>query len=255
MSPASASSARGESYERRGRYEEAAADFERAMESCALIGVPTQASLFKARLASVRLEAADGPEADEDAERLLVEAVEESRGQAGRTGGTARLLLAGRYGRTGRTALARDQLTTLEEEPGFRAHTLQMGLTEGLRGWLDCLDATYDRALDHLRESVRLLDGLAHLVAPQLITSQFLCAAWAKTGTGEAADGARLLGAYGRHTGLAEKFLFHPHPAGYEREIGRRAEAEVRARLDEGTWARAYAEGGALTVREAAALI
>ncbi|MFC9605310.1 BTAD domain-containing putative transcriptional regulator [Streptomyces niveus] len=248
-------SARGESYERRGRYEEAAADFERAMESCARIGVPTQASLFKARLASVRLEAATGAEADEDAERLLVEAVEESRGQAGRTGGTARLLLAGRYGRTGRTALARDQLTTLEEEPGFREHALQMGLTEGLHGWLDCLDVAYERALDHLRESVRMLDSLAHLVAPQLITSQFLCAAWAKTGTGEAVDGARLLGAYGRHTGLAEKFLFHPYPVGYEREIGRRAEAEVRAALDEETWARAYAEGGALSVREAAALI
>ncbi|MEU0692660.1 BTAD domain-containing putative transcriptional regulator [Streptomyces niveus] len=248
-------SARGESYERRGRYEEAAADFERAMENCARIGVPTQVSLFKARLASVRLEAATGPEADEDAERLLVEAVEESRGQAGRTGGTARLLLAGRYGRTGRTTLARDQLTTLEEEPGFREHTLPMGLTEGLHGWLDCLDVAYERALDHLRESVRLLDSLAHLVAPQLITSQFLCAAWAMTGTGEAVDGARLLGAYGRHTGLAEKFLFHPYPAGYEREIGRRAEAEVRAVLDDETWARAYAEGGALSVREAAALI
>ncbi|MFB8351105.1 AfsR/SARP family transcriptional regulator [Streptomyces niveus] len=248
-------SARGESYERRGRYEEAAADFERAMESCARIGVPTQVSLFKARLASVRLEAATGPAADEAAERLLVEAVEESRGQAGRTGGTARLLLAGRYGRTGRTALARDQLTTLEEEPGFREHALPMGLAEGLHGWLDCLDVAYERALDHLRESVRLLDSLAHLVAPQLITSQFLCAAWAKTGTGEATDGARLLGAYGRHTGLAEKFLFHPYPAGYEREIGRRAEAEVRAVLDEETWARAYAEGGALSVREAAALI
>ncbi|MFD5898489.1 BTAD domain-containing putative transcriptional regulator [Streptomyces sp. NPDC060366] len=248
-------SARGESYERRGRYEEAAADFERAMESCALIGVSTQVSLFKARLASARLEAATGPEADEDAERLLLEAAEESRGQAGRTGGTARLLLAGRYGRTGRTALAREQLTTLEEEPGFREHVLQMGLTEGLRGWLDCLDVAYERALGHLRESVRLLDSLAHLVAPQLITSQFLCAAWAKTGTGEAADGARLLGAYGRHTGLAEKFLFHPYPAGYEREIGRRAEAEVRAGLDDETWARAYAEGGALSVREAAALI
>lgn len=248
-------SARGESYERRGRYEEAAADFERAMESCALIGVPVQVSLFKARLAAVRLEAATGREAAEAAERLLLEAVEESRGQAGRTGGTARLLLAGRYGRTGRTALARDQLTTLEDEPGFREHTLQLGLTEGLHGWLDCLDSTYEGALGHLRGSVRLLDSLAHLVAPQLMTVQFLCAAWAKSGTGQAADGARLLGAYGRHTGLAEKFLLHPYPAGYEREIARRAEAEVRAVLDDGTWARAYAEGGALSVREAAALI
>ncbi|WP_405679226.1 AfsR family transcriptional regulator [Streptomyces sp. NBC_01511] len=248
-------SARGESYERRGRYEEAAADFERAMESCARIAMATQASLFKARLASVRLEAATGPAAQEDAERLLREAVEESRGHAGRTGGTARLLLAGRYGRTGRTTLARDQLTTLEEEPGFREHVLQLGLAEGLHGWLDCLDTAYGPALGHLRAAVRLLNSLAHLVAPQLIVSQFLCAAWAKTGTGEAADGARLLGAYGRHAGLAEKFLFHPYPAGYEREIGRRAEAEVRAALDDATWARAYGEGGGLSVKEAAALI
>ncbi|MFC8826467.1 BTAD domain-containing putative transcriptional regulator [Streptomyces sp. NPDC057137] len=248
-------SARGESFERRGRYEEAAADFERAMEGCARIGMATQVSLFKARLASVRLEAATGPAAEEAAELLLREAVEESRGHAGRTGGTARLLLAGRYGRTGRTALARDQLTTLEEEPGFGDHGLQVGLTEGLHGWLDCLDTEYGRALGHLRESVRLLDSLAHLVAPQLIVSQFLCAAWAKTGTGEATDGARLLGAYTRNTGLAERFLFHPYPAGYEREIARRAEDEVRAALDPDTWADAYAEGGALSVKEAATLI
>ncbi|GGJ77491.1 hypothetical protein GCM10011583_06070 [Streptomyces camponoticapitis] len=248
-------SARGESYERRGRYEEAAADFERAMESCARSAMPTQVSLFKARLASVRLEAATGSKEEEEAEMLLREAVEESRGHAGRTGGTARLLLAGRYGRTGRTALARKELTTLEEEPGFREHALQIGLTAGLHGWLDCLDTEYERALGHLRESVGLLDSLARLVAPQLIVSQFLCAAWAKTGTGETADGARLLGAYGRHTGRAERFLFHPYPAGYEREIRRRAEAQVRAGLDEETWARAYAEGGGLSVREAAALI
>lgn len=248
-------SARGESYERRGRYKEAAADFERAMENCARVGMPTQVSLFKARLAAVRLEAATGPAAEDEAERMLYEAVEESRGHAGRTGGTARLLLAGRYGRTGRTALARDQIATLEEEPGFREHGLQVGITEGLHGWLDCLDGAYERALTHLRESVRLLDSLAHLVAPQLIVSQFLCAAWAKTGSGEPADGARLLGAYGQHTGLAEKFLFHPYPVVYEREIGRRAEAEVRAALDAPTWTRAYAQGAALSVKEASALI
>lgn len=252
---AEALSARGESYERRDRYEEAASDFERAMESCARSGMPTQASLYKARLASVRLEGASGPEAEEEAERLLLEAVADSRGHAGRTGGTARLLLAGRYGRTGRPALARDQLTALEAEPGFRAHAIQVGLTQGLHGWLDCLDGAYERALHHLRQSVGLLDSLGHLVAPQLITSQFLCAAWAKAGAGEVADGARLLGAYGHHTGLAEKFLFHPYPAAYEREIGGRAEAEVRAGLDDETWARAYADGGALSVREAAALI
>lgn len=248
-------SARGESYERRGRYAEAAADFERAMASCARIGMPTQVSLFKARLAAVRLEAASGPAAEEAAERLLREAVEESRGHAGRTGGTARLLLAGRYGRTGRTGLARAEIATLEEEPGFREHGLQMGIAEGLHGWLDCLDGAYEQALGHLRQSVSLLDSLARLVAPQLIAVQFLCAAWAKAGSGEAADGARLLGAYGQHTGLAEKFLFHPYPAAYEREIGRRAEAEVRAALDARTWARAYAEGSALSVKEAAALI
>lgn len=248
-------SARGESYERRGRYAQAAADFERAMASCARIGMPTQVSLFKARLAAVRLEAASGPAAEEAAELLLREAVEESRGHAGHTGGAARLLLVGRYGRTGRTDLARAEIATLEEEPGFREHGLQVGIIEGLHGWLDCLDGAYEPALGHLRESVGLLDSLAHLVAPQLIVSQFLCAAWAKAASGEAADGARLLGAYGQHTGLAEKFLFHPYPTAYEREIGRRAETEVRAALDERTWARAYAEGGALSMKEAAALI
>ncbi|MFD7519906.1 BTAD domain-containing putative transcriptional regulator [Streptomyces niveus] len=248
-------SARGESYERRGRYARAAADFERAMASCARIGMPTQVSLFKARLAAVRLESASGPADEEAAELLLREAVEESRGHAGHTGGAARLLLVGRYGRTGRTDLARAEIATLEEDPGFREHGLQVGIIEGLHGWLDCLDGAYEPALGHLRASVGLLDSLAQLVAPQLIVSQFLCAAWAKAASGEAADGARLLGAYGQHAGLAEKFLFHPYPTAYEREIGRRAEAEARAALDERTWARAYAEGGALSMKEAAALI
>ncbi|MFF1421365.1 BTAD domain-containing putative transcriptional regulator [Streptomyces sp. NPDC058280] len=252
---AEALSARGETYERQGRYEEAAADFERAMESCARIGAPGQVPLFKARLASVRLESAGDAAAEEDAERLLREAVEEAGEGIVQSVGTARLLLARRYGRTGRTELARAQLRALEQSAAFSGQVLFGGMAAGTHGWLDCLDGEYSRARDRAVQAVLRLDSLAYLVAPHLIVRQFLCAAWAKAHLGAAEDAARLLGAYEHHTALPEGLALGPFPSASDTETLARAGAAVRAVLDERTYARAHAEGAGLPVREAAALI
>ncbi|MFJ2647416.1 ATP-binding protein [Streptomyces sp. NPDC087420] len=251
-------SARAETHERQGRYGEAAADLERAMDCCARIGAHAQIPLFKARLASVRLDSA-GAAGDRDAERraeeLLVEAVGENAEYFGQTAGTSRLLLARRYGRTGRTDLARAQLRTLEAENPHAGRALFGGMVAGLHGWLDCLEGEFDRALDHLRLAVARFDRLVFLVAPHLIVSQLPSAAWAKTRLGEAEAGARLLGAHARHTELPEGIGLHPFPPASDTEIQQHAEAVVRAALDGPAYARAHAEGRDLTVEEAAALI
>ncbi|MFJ9030173.1 AfsR/SARP family transcriptional regulator [Streptomyces sp. NPDC102274] len=272
--------ARGELYEYQGRYEEAAADFERAMESCAPIGAFAQVPLFKARLASVRLESAGDPAAEQDAERLLIEAVAEAAEAAGHAEGTARLLLARRYGRTGRTDQARTQLRALEEgaleadavkadavkadaveegaateDAAFAEQPFLGGVVAGMHGWLDCLDGDFERARERTAQAVRRLDGLAYLVTPHLIVHQFPCAAWAKARLGAAEDAARLLGAYARHRALPEGFRIGTLPSVPDAEILARAEAAVRAALDERTRARTRAEGEGLSVKEAAALI
>ncbi|RSO11570.1 AfsR family transcriptional regulator [Streptomyces sp. WAC 06783] len=261
-------SARGDTYERRGQYALADADFSRAMEASERIGAHAQVPEFKARLASVRLEGTYGTEEGaavrsprvQQAERLLLEAVAESRPAAGETLSTARLLLARHYGRTGRTGLAREQLN--EAEQAFTSGTppIFTGMVSGLHGWLDCLDGDFVRAREHVRRAVRQLAALAHLVAPYLVTHQFLCAAWAMAeldaaGAGAAEEGARLLGAYDRHASEAEGFGFQPLPPAVEARVRERAGAAVRAALSVDAYESAYREGGGLSVKEAAALI
>ncbi|MEV5594513.1 BTAD domain-containing putative transcriptional regulator [Streptomyces sp. NPDC052496] len=275
-------SARGDSYERRGQYALADADFARAMESSARIGAHAQVPEFKARLAAVRLEGTyDGYEGNEgnegsegnggggestaagsplslrvqEAERLLLEAVAESRASAGETLSTARLLLARHYGRTGRTALAREQLHEAQQAFTTGTPDLFTGMVTGLHGWLDCLDGNFAGAREHLRRAVRQLAGLAPLVAPRLITHQFLAAAWAMAHLGAAEDGARLLGAYDRHAPASEGFGLQPLPPSAEERVRRQAEAALRAVLPADAYERARAAGGGLSVREAAARI
>ncbi|MFJ2112659.1 MULTISPECIES: BTAD domain-containing putative transcriptional regulator [unclassified Streptomyces] len=249
---------RGETAERLGRYEEAAADFERAMDGFAGIGIHAQAPLFRARLASVRLEAAmaaGDTAAEERAERLLLRAADEAGEGAGRSAGTALLLLAGRYGRTGRTEQARERLRAAERAIAVVDLPLYDGLVAGMYGWLDCLDGRFGRAEERLGEAVERLGFLARLVTPHLMVHQFLCAAWAKARLGAARDAARLLGAYAHHTGEPEGIRIAAFPPSADRETRASAESAVRAVLDERAFAHAHAEGAALTVEEAAALI
>ncbi|AXG76439.1 AfsR/SARP family transcriptional regulator [Streptomyces paludis] len=247
--------ARAETYERQGRYEAAALDFERAMESCARVGAHAQVPLLKARLASVRLVAAPDPAARTAAEQLLVAAVEEAAEGRCQAEGVARLLLARHYARTGRRQAARSQLRALEPLAGPAAQTLLGGAVAGTHAWLDCLDGRYEEARTQSREAVRRLDALGRLVAPHLMAQQFVCAAWAKARLGEAADAARLLGAYARHTDRSEAPGLRPFPSPADPETLARAESAIRAALDEHARAVARAEGAALPVGEAAALV
>jgi predicted ATPase/DNA-binding SARP family transcriptional activator len=252
-------SARGEAYERAGRLREAAADFERAAEASARLGARSQAPVFTARLAAVRLRlpAAD-PAARANAERLLVEAAEDTGESTGEPVSTARLLLAQHYGHTGRTALARRQLRRIEEEFTGDTPDLFAGLTGGLRSWLDCLDGAFGEAVEHLARAVRDVETLAYLVAPYLVVGQFVTAAWARSGRGAAGDaeaGARLLGAYDAHRGHADGSGFRPFTPQTEASVRKHAERAVRAALEPETYALRYGEGGTLSVQEAAALI
>ncbi|MEU7157866.1 BTAD domain-containing putative transcriptional regulator [Streptomyces chrestomyceticus] len=275
-------SARGDTYERRGQYALADADFERAMESSARIGADVQVPEFKARLAAVRLEGtygrdatyrrndtygtgqesgcAEGADASlslrvREAERLLLEAVAESRPSSGETLSTARLLLARHYGRTGRTGLAREQLREAEQAFTTGTPALFTGVVTGLHGWLDCLDGEFLRAREHVRRAVRQLAGLAPLVAPHLLVHQLLCGGWSMAHSGAAEDGARLLGAYDRHAPGADGFGLQPLPPEAEARVRQQAEAALRAVLGTDAYRRAHAEGDGLTVREAVALV
>ncbi|WP_351224536.1 BTAD domain-containing putative transcriptional regulator [Streptomyces sp. NPDC002133] len=245
--------ARGEAHESRGASEKAARDFQRAMETSARLGAHAQVPMFRARLASVRLEAGD-----EAAEEMLREAVEESRAHAGKAVSTAGLMLARHYGGTGRTDAAREQLRLTAEEFPVGTPPLFTGTVAGMHAWLDCLEGAYGPARDHIRDAVRELASLAYLVAPEMIVAQFPVAAWAGAHLGHAEDAARLLGAYDAHRAAAPGggfSGFRPLRPAAEGALRRRAETEVRAALAPADYARAYAEGDGLTIEEAAALV
>ncbi|MFF8289594.1 ATP-binding protein [Streptomyces sp. NPDC016309] len=252
---AEAHSARGEHHEREGDHAGAARDFERAAEAAERSGARGLGPLFRARLAHLRLQGDAGPEQRETAERMLREAAEDPAEPAVEQVGTARLLLAQHYGRTGRVALARQQLDVIEAGLPTGTADLFTGMLLGLRGWLDCLDGDHAGARERLAVAVRRMETLAYMVAPRLIIGQFPTAAWAFAEQGDPRDGARLLGAYDRHADGPGGTGFRQFSAEAAQEIRLRAERELRAVLDGDTYARAHAEGGGLTVREAAALV
>ncbi|MFF3604948.1 ATP-binding protein [Streptomyces sp. NPDC002463] len=248
--------ARGEAYEREGRLAEAAADFEGATDAAVRVGARSQVPVFRARLAAVRLRLR--PEGDAAAERLLAEAADEAGQWGAAAAGAARTLLAQHYGNTGRTGLARAQLSLLEEEFGEVTPELFRGLVGGAWAWLDCLDGAHDRALSRLARAVVDIETLAHLVAPYLVVAQFGTAAWARGGRGAPGDaetGARLLGAYDTHADHDAGGGFRPFTAETEAAIRARAEAVLRAALSPEAYGRGYEEGAGLSLRAAAALV
>ncbi|MFF3837838.1 BTAD domain-containing putative transcriptional regulator [Streptomyces sp. NPDC001930] len=248
--------ARGEAYERAGRLAEAAADFERATDAAAHVGARSQVPLYTARLAAVRLRL--HPEGDPATEKLLADAADAAGEWGAEVAGSARLLLTQHYGHTGRTGLARDQLSRLEGEFGDATPGLFRGLAGGAWAWLDCLDGAYDRAVERLARAVAEVETLAHLVAPYLLVTQFATAAWAlggRDGPGDAETGARLLGAYDAHAGSGADGGFRPFTAETEALIRARAEETVRAVLPSMAYTRHYEEGTGLAARAAAELV
>ncbi|MCX5231764.1 BTAD domain-containing putative transcriptional regulator [Streptomyces sp. NBC_00233] len=248
--------ARGEAYERAGRLAEAAADFERATDAAAHVGARSQVPLYTARLAAVRLRI--HPEGDPATEQLLAEAADAAGEWGAEVAGSARLLLTQHYGHTGRTGLARDQLSRLEGEFGDVTPGLFWGLAGGAWAWLDCLDGAYDRAVERLARAVAEVETLAHLVAPYLLVTQFATAAWAlggRGGSGDAGTGARLLGAYDAHAGSGADGGFRPFTPETEALIRARAEETLRAALPSEAYTRHYEEGTRLAARAAAELV
>ncbi|MFB7220702.1 BTAD domain-containing putative transcriptional regulator [Streptomyces sp. NPDC056227] len=246
---AEALSCRGEAYEKKGEYTSAADDFLAAIGWAEQLGARSQVSLLRTRYASVLTELDRGAEA----ETILREVLTEGRQAGHEAMPAARLHLAMWLGRSGRTAEAREQLIELREE--FRSETVAIfdGFVLGGMAWLDNEDGLYADALDRGRQAlVRSQDPLSQMVAPQMSALHLVTVAWALGGLGgerRAADAARLLGA-------REGLLPTGHvEASLERDNHARAVELVRTVLGEASYAAAYAEGGGLTLEEAAALV
>uniref|UniRef100_UPI001C30F801 ATP-binding protein n=1 Tax=Streptomyces sp. TRM64462 TaxID=2741726 RepID=UPI001C30F801 len=249
---AEALSARGEAREQRGEYAGAAADYQAAVTHAERLGAQAQVSLLRARYAAVIPELGRGDEA----EAILRDVIAQGPGGGHEAVPFARLYLSVHLGRTGRTDEARAVLLRLREE--FRPETvfsLLDGFTLGGLAWLDNLDGQHE---DALRRAVRALrrtrEPVSMMVAPQVSVLQLVTAARALTGLGgdrEARLAAVLLGA-------ADAVTPPGHvPSPLERENLEATVTATRTALGVrgAAYDAAYAEGGGLTLEEAAALL
>ncbi|WP_240434640.1 BTAD domain-containing putative transcriptional regulator [Streptomyces sp. YIM 130001] len=245
---AEAHSARGEAHENRGDFDAAGADFRAAIDHMERLGAGAQVAVLRVRFASTLLERGR----TDEGERLIREVLD-APGQNSEALSMSRLYLAKWLGRTGRTEEARALMRQMRSQFVSGPAALFQGVAYGLLGWLDTLDGHYEEALVSLR--IALESGLQQVsmtVAPQLPPSHLVTAARALGGSadpGRAAEGVRLLGAADAH--LPDRHVRSPE----ERENREATEAVLRATLDEETYARAYAQGGGLSIEEAAALV
>ncbi|MFE4593502.1 BTAD domain-containing putative transcriptional regulator [Streptomyces laurentii] len=247
---AEALSSRGEARERRLEFAGAAEDFEAAIEYARRIGAQSQMGLLRARYADMLAETGRR----EEAERILREVVDGEYGRSHPPTLAARIFLAILLARTGRTGEARGYLTQLLEEFSTEAFSLFEGFTIGSLAWLDDLDGDYAAGLVRARQAYdSALGTLSRTVAPEMPAAHLVTAAWALAGLGgreRARTAAMLLGAYER--------LLPPHHLAppVERENRERATALTRTALaDDAAFEAAYAEGGVLTLEDAAALL
>ncbi|MFB8211452.1 BTAD domain-containing putative transcriptional regulator [Streptomyces sp. NPDC056010] len=246
---AEALSSRGEASEKRGDYARAAEDFQAAIRSAERLGALSQVSVLRIRHAAVLTELGRGEEGEARMREVLAD--ERQTGHEARP--AARLFLAMWLGRCGRTAEAREQFTLLQEEFASETMAVFEGFVLGGLAWLDNQDGEYARALEQSRRSLKgVRDPLTQMVAPQMAVINLVIVAWALGGLGgeeRALVAARLLGAGRAHL-----------PKGHfmnamERENLARAEDLVRGRLADAAYEAAYAEGGGLSLEEAAALV
>lgn len=246
---AEALSARGEARERLGDYLLAAADYEAAMEYAERLGARSQMAVLGARLGSVLLDAGES----EKGERLLRQVIEEAPGSFNDAMPAARIFLAMWLSRTGRVAEAREQVRLVRRDFEAVAFVVFEGMVLGIEAWLDAVDERYPEALAKVRTALeRASDLMTSVIAPHMASVQLTTAAIALTGVdggSRARDAARCLGA-------ADHLLPLGHfrsPA--EREARAEAEAGARAVLGDAAYEAAHAEGGGLSVEEAAALV
>ncbi|MER5277079.1 BTAD domain-containing putative transcriptional regulator [Streptomyces sp. NPDC002809] len=246
---AEALSSRGEASEKSGDFVRAAEDYQAAIGYAEKLGALAQVSVLRTRYASALTELGRGAEG----EVILRGVIADERHAGHEARPAARLFLALWLGRNDRTAEAREQFLELLEE--FRSQTMAIfeGFVLGGLAWLDNQDGDYAGALDRGRQALtRLGDPLTQMVAPQMAVIHLVTVAWALGGLGEergAELGARLLAA-GRALLPEGHFL-----TSMERENFVRAEALVRAALGDAAYEAAHAEGGGLSVEEAAALV
>ncbi|MFC8538857.1 BTAD domain-containing putative transcriptional regulator [Streptomyces sp. NPDC057249] len=246
---AEALSSRGEANEKQGDYAQAAEDFQAAIRSAEKLGALAQVSVLRIRHASVLTELGRG----EEGEAVMREVLADERQTGHEARPAARLFLAMWLGRCGRTAEAREQFDRLREEFASETMAVFEGFVLGGLAWLDNQDGAYDRALEKSRRSLKgVRDPLTQMVAPQMAVINLVILAWALGGLGgeeRAVIAARLLGAGWAH--LPEGHFMNA----MERENLARAEALVRGRLGDAAYESAYAEGGGLSLEEAAALV
>ncbi|MFD9606605.1 BTAD domain-containing putative transcriptional regulator [Streptomyces sp. NPDC059970] len=245
---AEALSVRGESYERSGDNAGAARDFRAAIRHAQQLGALSQVALLRTRLAGVMTEPGQGAEAEAVLREVLAEADRHSH----MVGPAARMTLAVWLNRTGRTEEARAELERLLGTFRYSSLATFEGLVHGLLAWTANLDGRYADALSRAREALaRARDPLGTLVAPQMPAVHLMTMARALAGLGgtvRVANAARLLGA-------ADALLPPGYcPAAQERASHEDAEAAVRAGLTDAAYEALYAEGGRLTVDEAASL-
>ncbi|MFI9647675.1 AfsR/SARP family transcriptional regulator [Streptomyces sp. NPDC052040] len=246
---AEALSARGEAHERRGDYTAAADDYRAAQEYAERLGAHSQMAVLGARLGGALLEAGQG----EQGERLLRQAIDESRGASQDANPFARLSLAWWFGRTGRVPEAREQVGLLREEFGAMAFPVFEGVVLGLEAWLDVLEERHADALAQVRGALECAgDRMAQVIVPHLTSTHLTVAAVALA----EADGGRRARDAAACLGAADRLLPPGHFQGtMERETRERAEAAARAVLGAPAYEAAYAEGGGLSAEEATALV
>ncbi|MFE2320895.1 BTAD domain-containing putative transcriptional regulator [Streptomyces sp. NPDC059441] len=246
---AEALSARGEAHERRGEFALAAADYTEAMTHAEGLGAHAQTAVLNTRLGTVLIESGD----TERGERLLREVLERGEGAYNEAMPASRLFLSMWLGRSGRVAEAREQMRLLRAN--FEAVTFVVfdGFVVGVEAWLDALEGLHESALEKVRQALaRAGDPLSQILAPHMSSAHLTTAAIALTGL----DGGRRVRDAAVLLGAADHLLPPGHFVGpMEDEVRAQAEADVRAVLDDATYEAAYAEGGGLSLEEAAALI
>ncbi|MEV5613048.1 BTAD domain-containing putative transcriptional regulator [Streptomyces sp. NPDC052225] len=242
-------SARGEAYERLGRFRDAAADYRRAQEVAEEMGAHAQFAILQVRIAQVLIEEGEG----ERGEALLWEVLQPAKRHTNEAWPAARMFLVAHLSFTGRTAEAREQLALLRDEFKVMDFLFFRGMTTGMEAMVDVLDGLPDDALRRTRTALELSgDPLSLVIMPHLSALHLLAGARAlllRADPGDAETAARLIGASD-----ASLPVSHIRNS-MERRWREQAEAEARALLDDSAYERAYAEGGDLSLEEATALL
>ncbi|WP_405594989.1 AfsR/SARP family transcriptional regulator [Streptomyces sp. NBC_01092] len=246
---AEALAARAESHERKGSYDLAGVDYVAAIEIAERLGARAQGEVLKARLGSALLEAGES----ERGERMLRDVIAGVDGASNEAMPFARLAIAGWLSLTGRTAEAREQMVLLREDFKIAHFIIFDAFILGGEAFVEAADGRYEACLDKVRLALeRAEDPLSQAMAPHMRAMYLHVAAVALAGVdggSRARDGARCLAA-------GDVMLPASHaPTTMERETHAKAARALRAALGDEGFETAYAEGGGLSPREAAALV